>query len=220
MARLSFFKGAVTGKLGEFVGSKWKGINYLRLYAKPSNPRTEGQISIRAVFKAVSLFASALFGNGFLAFVPPAKQMTERNSVFRANRQMFTNKTFIPEALQISKSNYPASVKGLECLMVTGGFNVSSLSFVPPDSVHNLQLHTFVYDTSKGSIVSSESVEKTPNQDGIFSFTDTIGANQFFDTPEASLPANCRCFSFITATSDNEKLLISSTVSCAVGQLG
>jgi hypothetical protein len=107
MAKLQFFKGAITGKLGEFVGSKWKGINYIKTFTAPANPRTENQVSIRVVFKKISLIAVGLFNFGFFDFFPPRRRMTERNQVFKANKPMFTNKEFVPANLQFAMANAP-----------------------------------------------------------------------------------------------------------------
>jgi len=43
--------GTVTGKVGNVVGSTWKGINTVRAYAKPSNPQTEKQQQHRMLFR-------------------------------------------------------------------------------------------------------------------------------------------------------------------------
>jgi hypothetical protein len=153
MAKLSFFRGAITGKLGEFVGSKWKGINYLRMHAKPSNPRTEGQISVRKVFSAISKFASALFEKGITDLIPSAKKMTERNSVFKANKQMFTDKSFVPSALQVCKANHPAVCSTMNCAVSGDVLEYGTKVSIPPNvSKIGLTLYAFVYDFVKGVI--------------------------------------------------------------------
>jgi hypothetical protein len=42
MASLNFVKGSIKGRVGQFVGSSWKGIDYIKTYTPPGNPRTEG----------------------------------------------------------------------------------------------------------------------------------------------------------------------------------
>lgn len=39
---------------GAFVYSKWKGINYVRRHAIPTNPRAATQVSVRAIFRALT----------------------------------------------------------------------------------------------------------------------------------------------------------------------
>jgi len=45
--------GTMTGKVSGVVGSKWKGVNTVRGYAKPSNPNTAAQIVQRGLFSFV-----------------------------------------------------------------------------------------------------------------------------------------------------------------------
>jgi len=214
MARLRFIQGAITGKLGEFVGSRWKGINYIKTFTAPSNPRTDDQISIRLVFKSLSSFATALYSKGLLAFIPPARRMTERNSVFKANRQMLHDKVFTPANLQVSRSNYNAPIQSLGCVantstskfVVDGGFAVTG-------TVTELKLHLLIYDHVKGLMVKS--LSKAINSNTPI-FAENLNFPVDFGLPEGSQKTNCYCYAFISAVSADNKLLISQTVSCAL----
>jgi hypothetical protein len=106
MARLKFIHGTFVGRLGEFVGSTWKGINYIKTFTKPANPNTPAQASVRLVFQLVSAWASALYSNGLQSIIPSAKKMSVRNSIIKANKAMFTEGQFTAEALQICKANF------------------------------------------------------------------------------------------------------------------
>jgi hypothetical protein len=215
MARLRFIHGAITGKLGEFVGSRWKGINYIKTFSPPSNPRTAEQISIRLVFKAVSLFATALFGKGLLDLVPPARRMTERNSVFHANKQMFTSKTFNAADLQISRPNHPAVCKILSFSLVADAFRLSAQATLPEGVDKNgLPIIAFVYDAVKGVICG---VLRKPVTD-FLGQTYNIAAEAFdapsgFGTPNGSQAADCRVYMFVAGLSADQKKLISATIS-------
>jgi hypothetical protein len=214
MARLRFIQGAITGKLGEFVGSRWKGINYIKTFTAPSNPRTADQISIRKVFLAISWFATALFSKGLLAFIPPARRMTERNSVFKANRQMLHDKVFTPANLQVSRSNLNAPIQSLGCVAnsSTSKFTIDG-GFALPNDVTETKLHLIIYDHVKGLYVKgvSKSISNTTPI-----FAENLNFPVDFGTPEGSQKANCYCYAFISAVSANNKLLISQTVSATV----
>jgi hypothetical protein len=106
MARLRFIHGSITGKIGEFIGSKWKGINYLKTYTKPANPKTAKQTAVRLVFKTISYYADSLYKIGAYEYYPPRYQMTARNQVFVANKAMFTNKVFNRTTLALSLPNF------------------------------------------------------------------------------------------------------------------
>ena len=218
MAKLSFFKGAITGKLGEFVGSKWKGINYLRMYAKPSNPRTAGQMSIRLVFKKLSQFASVLFTIGYTALFPPAPKMTERNSVFKANKQMLTNKSFQQLALQVCKSNmdvYPT--------VTSSAYNTSTKKITtagsivkPTGSIFDLSLiRVVIYDHVKGVSVANGAIAQTNAT--TFTYSLVLDAPADFDTANGSLKTNCVALVFLTSNvvNDNTKY-ISKTAAIAL----
>lgn len=42
--------GGFSGKIGNVVGGNWKGINYMRIFTKPTNPNTDKQINQRTKF--------------------------------------------------------------------------------------------------------------------------------------------------------------------------
>jgi len=54
--------GGVSGKVSGVVGGNWKGINYIRSYAKPSNPQTDAQVTQRSKFSSALIFAKSLKG--------------------------------------------------------------------------------------------------------------------------------------------------------------
>jgi len=212
MAKLSFFKGAITGKLGEFVGAKWKGINYLRLYAKPANPRTEGQISIRLVFKALSLFATALFSKGLLELIPPARRMTERNSVFKANKQMLSDKVFVPAALQVAKANVNSAIAAIACSL-TNNLLTSATNLRNLDDIEDGNVYAIVYDFVKGLIISTKAV---PIVNGAAEIVGELPTPADFNTPDGSQQSDCRLFVFAAGTGADGKKLISETYSTGI----
>jgi hypothetical protein len=213
MATLSLFRGAITGRLGEFVGSKWKGINYLRLYAKPSNPRTPDQISVRLVFKYLSLFASALYTRGFLNLIPPARRMTERNSVFKVNRQMLTNKTFDPEELQVGKSNFKANLSDLISTYnnSSSDFTVGLAVSLPAEAEGlQLQIHSIVYNHETGTIICNTSEDLPFISTAQFVYSNNI---PFQPAPEM---VNLRLYVFISGLDGNNKKLLSTTINNSI----
>ena len=212
MAKLSFVRGAATGKMGEFVGAKWKGINYIRLWAKPTNPRTEGQISIRLVFKALSLFATALFNNGLLGLIPPARRMTERNSVFKANKHMLTDKTFTPATLQVSKPNTTSRVIDMSATVTSNMLNLSA-KFLELDEIVEGDAYIVIYDAVKGLILS---VFKDELENGVSIYQNGTPLPDGFGTPEGSQKEDCRAYFFAAGLDADGKKVISSTYSVAL----
>ena len=48
--------GGFSGKIGNVVGGNWKGINYMRVLAKPTNPNSEKQVNQRTKFTTALSF--------------------------------------------------------------------------------------------------------------------------------------------------------------------
>jgi hypothetical protein len=90
MATLNFVKGSIKGKVGQFVGSSWKGIDYIKTYTPTGNPRTEGQVTIRTIFQHCAHIGKAI-NEGVLkpyTFPKPVK-MTAYNRMIQVNKDLF-----------------------------------------------------------------------------------------------------------------------------------
>ena len=48
--------GGFSGKVGSVVGGSWKGINYMRVHTKPTNPKSDKQVNQRNKFTLVLSF--------------------------------------------------------------------------------------------------------------------------------------------------------------------
>jgi hypothetical protein len=84
------YLGAMYNKLGNAVGSNWKGINTIRTYAIPANPQSVLQTAQRTKFKTVSLFAKSVLSTLVTTFWNPfAVQMSGYN---------FLVKTIFPDS--------------------------------------------------------------------------------------------------------------------------
>jgi len=102
MATLNFIKGTIRGKIGQFVGSSWKGRNYIKTFTKPGNPRTVDQVAVRNVFQNVSHIAKGIYENVLKPFTfPKPRRQTAYNRMIQINKAMFETKTWEPEKLQI-----------------------------------------------------------------------------------------------------------------------
>jgi hypothetical protein len=52
--------GGFSGKVGSVVGGSWKGINYMRVHTKPTNPNSDKQVNQRTKFTLVLSFLKPL----------------------------------------------------------------------------------------------------------------------------------------------------------------
>jgi len=90
MAELNFVRGSIKGKVGQFVGSSWRGKEYIKTYTPPSNPRTAGQVAIREIFLHTSRVAKAIYLDILNPYTfPKPQKMTPYNRMIQINKPMF-----------------------------------------------------------------------------------------------------------------------------------
>lgn len=63
--------GTSTGKIGNIVTAKWKGINYAREMVTPANPNTQAQQTIRNLFTAIVFIGRAIFSSFVMTYWNP-----------------------------------------------------------------------------------------------------------------------------------------------------
>jgi hypothetical protein len=89
MASINWLKASLRGKLGQVVGSSWKGIDYIKTYTKPSNPDTPKQQQTREIFKNISQLGNSIL-TPLNAYTRPTPQsMTGVNYMMHLNKFMF-----------------------------------------------------------------------------------------------------------------------------------
>lgn len=98
--------GGFSNKVGNIVGSSWKGIATMRvLPLSVANPRTQPQVANRDAFKAATLFASSIL----TTMIKPlndrfALKMSGFNLFVKRNKDYFNNPNAVEwEKLEISK---------------------------------------------------------------------------------------------------------------------
>jgi hypothetical protein len=102
MATLNFIKGTIHGKLGEFVGSSWKGKDYIKTYTPPSDPKTQDQTAVRTVFQHIMHIASAINPTVLKPYTfPRPRRMTAVNRMAQINQPMFADKQWDAAKLKI-----------------------------------------------------------------------------------------------------------------------
>jgi hypothetical protein len=89
MAELNFIK----GKVGQFVGSSWRGKDYIKTYTPPSNPKTEGQVAVRTIFQRTAHIVKAIYEGVLKPYTfPKPHKMTAYNKMIQVNKDMFDDK--------------------------------------------------------------------------------------------------------------------------------
>jgi hypothetical protein len=102
MASLNFVRGSIKGRVGEFVGSSWKGTDYIKTFSPPSNPRTQGQVAVRSVFQHITHIAGLLNEEVLKPFTfPKPAKMTPPNRMVHINKPLFEDRAWEPAKLKI-----------------------------------------------------------------------------------------------------------------------
>jgi hypothetical protein len=133
--------------------------------------------------------------------------MTERNSVFKANGQMLTDKVFVPSALQVARANYnPVSsfthtpVYSVDDREVVGDCDYEWTSLQERD---RSTIHYVIYDRENRVVYAKTFA------------TNVFHASLGIDLPDTLNRANLTALVFFTAL-EGDKKLISRTYSFAV----
>lgn len=122
MAIQNFVDGALYGKIGQFVGAEWRGIDYMRSYAKPKQPNTPAQILHKQNFKRLITIANNLNSIWFPYVFAPIKGKTLSNQFMTLNKGIYATDgmSFIPlfpydaETPDYSLTNYTQTDTGFQ----------------------------------------------------------------------------------------------------------
>jgi hypothetical protein len=133
--------------------------------------------------------------------------MTERNSVFKANGQMLTNKAFNPVGLQVASANFNpiASVSHSPVYAASDREVVGDATINWTSNAQRLRstLHYIVYDSENRTVYATDFPTNLPSG--------SLG----IDLPDTLNRANLTAMVFCTAL-EGDKKLISQTYSFAV----
>ncbi len=154
------FLGSFSGKLGNVIGTFWKGISVMRVVpANVTNPNTLAQQAQRNKFKLLSAFLSANAKFFKIGFGAMDKKMSQLNAAMKANFSAAIKGTF-PDfsidttKLTVSKGQLP----GLEGFTAEPGTNAVSLAWTDNSSVAGAAasdtINVAVFDEDTGESVT------------------------------------------------------------------
>ncbi len=103
MGKMNLLKANWTGKVGQTVGSKWKGVSTIRTYTVPSNPDTAAQQTVRGGFGAVTAFVARFTDQLRYLSALQTRNMSVRNAIIKLNSEMVASGNLTKADLLISK---------------------------------------------------------------------------------------------------------------------
>jgi hypothetical protein len=89
MSKINWIKGELHGKLGEIVGSTWKGHAYTKTYTKPRNPNTPAQQETRYLFQQLAHIGKGIRTPLDQYTRPKPQRMSAYNYLVKLNKLMF-----------------------------------------------------------------------------------------------------------------------------------
>jgi hypothetical protein len=101
MAQINWLKASLRGRLGEVVGSSWRGTEYVKVYTKPGNPNTEKQQEVRGLMAHLAHLGHDI--NAVLSVYsrPVPQKMTQYNAFIKRNSSMFGKQGHKWDPLQV-----------------------------------------------------------------------------------------------------------------------
>jgi hypothetical protein len=169
--------GGFSGKVGNVVGGIWKGINYMRVLTKPTNPNSEKQQNQRSKFSLA------------LSFLQPITPF------LRVGYKLFTAKqtAFNAAMSNVLTNGITGEAPNLELVYPAISVSKGNLTVVAnPAFTYNSGEITFTWDDNSGSGTAKATdkamyvVYNPTKADAVF---ETSGAERSVKTQVADLPA-------------------------------
>lgn len=103
MGKMNLLKANWTGKVGQTVGAKWKGVSTIRTYTVPSNPDTASQQVVRGGFGTITSFVARFTDQLRYLSALQTRNMSVRNAIIKLNKDMVASGSLTKADLLISK---------------------------------------------------------------------------------------------------------------------
>jgi hypothetical protein len=102
MSQINWIKASLKGRLGEVVGSSWRGKPYTKVYTPPTDPHTQGQTDVRGIFAHVGHMAHLVYHEVLEPYTYPIPhEETKYNRMMQINKGLYAEKVYDPSKLQI-----------------------------------------------------------------------------------------------------------------------
>lgn len=168
--------GAISGRIGNVVGSSWKGINYIRSYVIPGNPNTVAQQTERTQFAMIVRVAKTVLGSIIQVFWDPfIKSNSGWAHFIGINRGLVTDVAH-PEVMHMSEGTLEgdivtgATLAGTDVTVTWAGVPLGNGQLTDPAIV-------VIYDALNDVAFTDASVTRT---DGTVDVAVGAGRNAVF----------------------------------------
>lgn len=123
--------GSIQGRIGPVIGEIWKGVNYLKLYRKPKDPRSASQLEQRNRFVECNLFMTRMPYIILSHIIPHFSVKIPPRAVFTQWNLMVFDTVDYPSNLILSKGTLEP-MTGIDATYDSGPGHVNvTWNFVP-----------------------------------------------------------------------------------------
>ncbi|GBR77185.1 hypothetical protein NO2_1610 [Candidatus Termititenax persephonae] len=106
MSSINWLNASLRGRLGEVVGSSWRGKPYTKMYVPPTDPKTTGQTDVRGIFAHVGHLAHLLYKPVLEPYTYPVPHKhTKYNQMMMINKELYDDKVYDQSKVQILKGS-------------------------------------------------------------------------------------------------------------------
>lgn len=141
--------GSISGQQLGSVGASWKGVNYVREYVIPNNPKTTAQTLQRTIFSNVCQFLRKLVSSVLNPYwLPAPKKMSAFNAAMALNVPLQTSAVLDPSKIKITQGSL--FNPGIDGSVLTPGVSlvVSFATTLVGDALATDMAHLAVYDST------------------------------------------------------------------------
>jgi hypothetical protein len=102
MSQINWLKASLKGRLGEVVGSSWRGKPYTKAYTPPTDPQTTGQTDVRGIFAHVGHLAHLIYRAVLEPYTYPVpREYTKYSRMMRINKELYNDRVYDPSKVRI-----------------------------------------------------------------------------------------------------------------------
>ncbi|GHU46465.1 hypothetical protein FACS1894200_00070 [Spirochaetia bacterium] len=167
MARISWIKDNLNGRLDSIVGSSWKGIPYVKTFVAPSNPDSPAQRQIRGAFRHLTHIGNAIRQTILSHAWPAPHKQTATNAFVHLNKHMLGQAIkWIPAEMQLM--NGEMNSNPITAAIADAPNAVINVSWINPTTDPDNKPCIMLYDETSGVVQS----EYLPFDDAAIEFSD------------------------------------------------
>ena len=140
--------GSISGQQLGSVGASWKGVNYVREYVIPNNPKTVAQTLQRTIFSNVCQFLRKLVSSVLNPYwLPAPKKMSAFNAAMALNVPLQSAAVLDPSKIKITQGSLFNPGMTVSSLTPGAGLIVNYATTLVGDALGTDVAHVAVYDS-------------------------------------------------------------------------